>query len=117
MDCRARGDAGQDALLACQPAGAGERFFIRHDNDFIENRAIQNLGDEPHANARHTMLASRPARENRGPGRLHGNHAHRGLPCFSTSPPPAIVPPAPTPQTRPSPPPPPSSHTSTPHPP
>ena len=70
---RATGNAGEDRLLSCQPAGRGDGVFVGHPDHFIVDLGVQQSGNEPGADALLPVRRRLAAREHRAFGRLDGH--------------------------------------------
>src|SRR5215470_232775 len=68
-----RGDAGEDALLACEPARPRRRVLVLYGDDAIDDRAIQNARDEGGADALDPVRSRRTSGEHRRLRRLDGD--------------------------------------------
>jgi hypothetical protein len=62
---RSRRNTGQDAFFTREPAGSGKSFLILNNDYFIDDFAVQHLGNESDAYSRHRMFASRASRFDR----------------------------------------------------
>src|SRR5213079_3311132 len=71
----AGGDAGDDALLAGKAAGAREGILIGDGDHLVDDRAVQDGGNEPDTDAGHLVGAGRPAGQDRRPRGFDGDDA------------------------------------------
>jgi hypothetical protein len=67
---RTRRDAGKNPFLTREPPRAGERVLIRNREYFVEDRAVQDGGDEADPDSRDQMVPRNAAdkRQRRNPG-------------------------------------------------
>src|SRR3979490_2128768 len=74
---RPRRDAARNSLVAREGAGGFERLLAGHRRDFVDDRAIENVGNESRPDALDLVRAGLPARQDRALGRLDRDDAQR----------------------------------------
>src|SRR3981189_2356965 len=74
---RARRDAGGNSLVAREGAGGFKRLLAGHRRDFVDDRAIENVGNEPRPDALDLVRAGLPAGQDRALGGLDRDDAQR----------------------------------------